>query len=110
MYFSTISQQKSNILEDLKIAPNSYVLCTIHRDSNTDNSVNLTSIFNALIEISKQHHLSIVLPIHPRTRHKMKDQLKHDLYEEIMNNDAIKIIHPAGFLDIIALEKTQELS
>ncbi len=109
MYFSTISQQKSNILEDLKIAPNSYVLCTIHRDSNTDNSVNLTSIFNALIEISKQHHLSIVLPIHPRTRHKMKDQLKHDLYEDIMNNDAIKIIHPAGFLDIIALEKNSRI-
>ena len=109
MYFSTISQQKSNILEDLKIAPNSYVLCTIHRDSNTDNSVNLTSIFNALIEISKQHHLSIVLPIHPRTRHKMKDQLKHDLYEEIMNNDAIKIIPPAGFLDIIALEKNARI-
>ncbi len=109
MYFSTISQQKSNILEDLKIAPNSYVLCTIHRDSNTDNSVNLTSIFSALIEISKQHHLSIVLPIHPRTRHKMKDQLKLDLYEEIMNNDAIKIIPPAGFLDIIALEKNARI-
>ncbi|MFM8242592.1 MAG: UDP-N-acetyl glucosamine 2-epimerase, partial [Crocinitomicaceae bacterium] len=45
MYFSLISQQKSNILEDLKIAPNSYILCTIHRDSNTDKTVNLTSIF-----------------------------------------------------------------
>lgn len=109
MYFSTISQQKSNILEDLKIVQNSYVLCTIHRDSNTDNSVNLTSIFSALIEISKQHHLSIVLPIHPRTRHKMKEQLKHDLYEEIMNNDAIKIIPPAGFIDIIALEKNARI-
>ena len=39
----------------------------------------------------------------------MKDQLKHDLYEEIMNNDAIKIIPPAGFLDIIALEKNARI-
>jgi len=109
MYFSLISQQKSNILEDLKIAANSYILCTIHRDSNTDNTINLTSIFGALIEISKQHNLTIVLPIHPRTRHKMQDQLEHEIYAEIMNNDAIKIIPPAGFLDIIALEKNARI-
>ncbi len=109
MYFSLISQQKSNILEDLKIAANSYILCTIHRDSNTDNTINLTSIFGALIEISKQHNLSIVLPIHPRTRHKMQDQLEPDFFTEILNNDAIKIIPPAGFLDIIALEKNARI-
>ncbi|MBM3161353.1 MAG: UDP-N-acetylglucosamine 2-epimerase (non-hydrolyzing) [Bacteroidetes bacterium] len=108
-YFSEVSQLNSKILKDLKVEPNSYVLCTIHRDSNTDSSSNLTSIFRALIKITKDHDLKVILPIHPRTRHKMQDRLDAKFYEEIMNHAAIKIIPPAGFLDVIALEKNARI-
>ena len=109
MHFSEVSKANSTILEDLSLLPNNFVLCTIHRDSNTDHSENLTAIFSALLNIAKTHQLAIVLPIHPRTKHKMKDQLTPSFYNELIENKSIRIIPPAGFLDIIALEKNARM-
>ena len=109
IYFSTVSDQKSSLLKKLNITPNNYILCTIHRDSNTDIAENLTSIFEALLEISKRASLQIVLPLHPRTRSKLKDQLSSELLEKIEQSNTLKIIEPVGFLDIISLEKNAKL-
>jgi UDP-GlcNAc3NAcA epimerase len=109
LYFSSVSDSKSTILKTVGIEPNNYILSTIHRDSNTDISANLESIFKALLQIQKDSGLSIVLPIHPRTRSKMKDQLSAQLFSEVEANAQFKIIDPAGFLDIIALEKNAKM-
>ena len=109
LYFSSVSDSKSTILKTVGIEPNNYILSTIHRDSNTDISANLESIFKALLQIQKDSGLSIVLPIHPRTRSKMKDQLSAQLFSEVEANVQFKIIDPAGFLDIIALEKNAKM-
>ena len=109
LYFSSVSDSKSTILKEIGLEPNNYILSTIHRDSNTDISVNLESIFKALLQIQKDSGLTIVLPIHPRTRSKMKDQLSVSLFSEVEANEQFKIIDPAGFLDIIALEKNAKM-
>ena len=109
LYFSTVSDEKSIILEKIGVKANEYILSTIHRDSNTDISENLEAIFKALLQIQKDSNLSIVLPIHPRTRGKMEEQLSSDLFKEIEENPFFKIIDPAGFLDIIALEKNSKM-
>ena len=109
LYFSTVSDEKSIILDKIGLKANEYILSTIHRDSNTDISDNLESIFKALLQIQNNSKLSIVLPIHPRTRGKMKDQLTKGLFQQIEENPYFKIIDPAGFLDIIALEKNSKM-
>ena len=109
LYFSNVSDSKSTILNEIGVVPNNYILSTIHRDSNTDISTNLESIFKALLQIQKVSRLEIVLPIHPRTRSKMKDQLSTQLFSEVEANEQFKIIDPAGFLDIIALEKNSKM-
>jgi len=109
LYFSEVSNDKSTILKELNLTGEGYVLVTIHRDSNTDIAANMERIFAALLQIQEETKLEIVLPIHPRTKHKMKDQLSHDLYEKISGNSNFKIVPPAGFLDIIALEKNARL-
>ena len=109
LYFSSVSDQKSILLSEIGVEPNRYILSTIHRDSNTDIASNLENIFNALLAIQKMSGYSIVLPIHPRTRSKLKDQLSPSLLEEIENNANFKIIDPAGFIDIIALEKNAKM-
>ncbi len=109
LFFSSVSDEKSTILNRIGVRENEYILSTIHRDSNTDISENLESIFKALLQIQKDSKLAIVLPIHPRTRSKMKDQLSDELYTEIEVNSSFKIIDPAGFLDIIALEKNSKM-
>ncbi len=109
LYFSEVSDSKSEILSQLGIASNKYVLVTIHRDSNTDIAENMENIFAALSQIQEETGLAIVLPIHPRTKHKMKDQLSQGLFEKVNGNSNFKIVPPAGFLDIIALEKNARL-
>lgn len=109
LYFSSVSEQKSTILNELSIVPNEFVLCTIHRDSNTDVAENLTAIFEALLSITKKSGETIVLPLHPRTKNKLAEQLSPTLLNEIDQSTAFKIIDPVGFLDIIALEKNAKL-
>ena len=105
LYFSEISDQKSTILAIHNLKENGYILSTIHRDSNTDSKENMEEIFGALLEIQEKSGLDIVLPIHPRTKGKMREQLSSELLQKIEANPRFKIIPPAGFLDIIALEK-----
>jgi UDP-GlcNAc3NAcA epimerase len=69
----------------------------------------MESIFKALYALKVQTGLKIVLPIHPRTKNKLKDQLSMDLYEKIDSDADFKIVPPAGFLDIISLEKNARL-
>jgi UDP-GlcNAc3NAcA epimerase len=109
LYFSAISDTKSNILLDLELSKNDYVLCTIHRDSNTDFEANINSIFKALYDIQEKSGLTILLPIHPRTKGKMSELLEIELSQKIEENHKIKIVPPAGFIDIIALEKNARI-
>jgi UDP-GlcNAc3NAcA epimerase len=109
LYFSTISADQSTILLENELVENQYVLTTIHRDSNTDIAENMTAIFQALYDIQHETGLTIVLPIHPRTKSKMEAQLPADLLAKISTNAQFKIIPPAGFIDIIALEKNARM-
>ena len=109
LYFSAMSEQKSKILEELEISTNEFILCTIHRDTNTDDTSNLNAIFRALLRIQKISNLKIILPLHPRTKEKLNSHLDENLLTEINQNKNFKIIPPTGFLDIISLEKNARL-
>jgi len=109
LYFSKVSEEKSTILSDLDLKEDEYILTTIHRDSNTDIAENMEEIFSALHEISEVSGLVIILPIHPRTKGKLKEQLSDVLYNKLTENPKFKIIPPAGFIDIIALEKNARM-
>jgi len=109
LHFSKLSDEKSTILSDLCLIENQYILCTIHRDANTDIAENLNSIISALLTIQGKSNLKIVLPLHPRTKKQMDDLLTPELRRGLDNNSAIKIVKPAGFIDIIALEKNSKM-
>ena len=109
LYFSAMSEQKSEILKELEITTDGFILCTIHRDTNTDDTANLNAIFRALLRIQKTSNLKIVLPLHPRTKEKLNSHLDENLLTEINQNKNFKIIPPIGFLDIISLEKNARL-
>lgn len=54
----------------LKVQKNQYIIVTIHRDYNVDDSKQLKMILNELKKISRE--MSIVFPLHPRTRKRIK--------------------------------------
>jgi len=105
IHFSDLSDQKSNIINDLSLIPNNFILATVHRNDNTDNANKLSSIFTAFLKIADQLSIPIVLPLHPRTAKMMDVVLSSELKSEIDNSDNIKIIPPSSFLEMIALEK-----
>jgi UDP-GlcNAc3NAcA epimerase len=109
LHFSEVSANKSTILEQYHLRPESFILVTIHRNANTDDAVKLNAIFRALLEVQQQTTLDLVLPLHPRTKKMMELVLEEELKTAIFDNAHINIIPPAGFLDIIALEKNARL-
>ncbi len=54
----------SGALASMRRAPRSYILATIHRAENTDDSARLAGIVGAFADLQR----TILLPLHPRTR------------------------------------------
>ena len=86
---------------------NPYILCTIHRNNNTDEAERLSSIVRALLRLSKEEE--IIIPLHPRTKKLLDVNLGPDIYNELVNNERIHIIPPASFLEMIKLEKNASI-
>ncbi len=105
VYFASMAEQRSTILEDLNLKPKQFILATIHRDNNTDNPVRLNAIVNAMLSIVSRDKMPIVLPLHPRTRKMLPTSLTKDNYSRLLNSEYIKITEPVSFFDIIMLEK-----
>jgi UDP-GlcNAc3NAcA epimerase len=109
MYFSSIANEKQGMVEKLELTPGEFILCTIHRDSNTDKTDHLNQIIRGLLQIQRISNQAIVLPLHPRTRKKMTELLEPAVAEELQENSRIQVIDPAGFLDMISLESNCSL-
>ena len=109
LYFSKLSDENSDILEKLKLRNEKFILATVHRNDNTDSKIKLTDLFSTFLEITEIHLLKIILPLHPRTSKMMEQLLDSKLLKKIQESNLLTIINPAGFLDMIALEKNAEL-
>jgi UDP-GlcNAc3NAcA epimerase len=84
---------KPKWFDGLAVAAGEYVLCTIHRAENTDDSNRLGGILQGLADAG----LPVILPLHPRTRMK----LQH-LGLALPSN--VHAVDPVGYLEIVWLE------
>ena len=108
LYFARIADEKTDILRRLGLEGEKFVLATIHRDNNTDDPERLTAIAEALLEITERGY-KIVLPLHPRTKKLLPQNLSEDDYRRITSNPDILIIPPVSFFEIIVLERHASL-
>lgn len=79
-----------------------YCLLTIHRAENTDNSVRLAAIVAGILEFAQT--MPVVWPLHPRTR-----QILSNLGMLNSLKQAVAIIDPVGYLEMVQLEKHASL-
>jgi len=87
---------KAYSLTNWGVTEKEYVLCTVHRQENTDNKERLENIFTALQEISSANE--VLLPLHPRTRKKINElRLEHLL-------EGIRVLEPLSYLPMLRLE------
>jgi len=91
---SRLAAARSRILEQLGFQPGAYLLATLHRPRNTDDSGKMQTILEAF-EIVEQ---PIIFPAHPRTRKAILKQA-----QRLPPN--VRLIEPVGYLDMLRLEQ-----
>jgi UDP-N-acetylglucosamine 2-epimerase (non-hydrolysing) len=96
------SEEKSKILNNLKIKNKKYILTTIHRQENVDDKIKIENIIKSLNKIQTETSLPVILPAHPRLINMLR---KFNI--TIGNN--IKIIDPVGYLDFLTLQQNASL-
>ncbi len=97
-FYSDFSSEKSSIISNLNLTRSNFVLATIHRQENTNDSKKLNAIFNALDNIYLKK--PVILPLHPRTKEKLK---------EYKVKTKVKLIDPVGYFDMLELLKNCSL-
>jgi UDP-N-acetylglucosamine 2-epimerase (non-hydrolysing) len=89
------------VLERFGLVPRAYVLVTLHRPSNVDESERLSGILTALNEIGRQ--LPVLFPVHPRTR----SRIPHEAATEF--GAGLRLVEPLGYVDFLALMRQARL-
>ncbi len=92
LHYANFSAERSGIMD--KIGRDEFILCTMHRQENTDDAKRLQSIVSTINEIDRQ--IRVVLPLHPRT----KKMLEHHGLAL-----TVTAIDPVGYFDMIELLK-----
>ena len=98
LQFLSMAESSSRILERLALESGSYLLATIHRQSNTDVPENLVR----LLEILSAAGETVVFPVHPRTRKKI-DHLQTE--GKLPSSKNVRFLDPVGYLDMLTLER-----
>jgi UDP-GlcNAc3NAcA epimerase len=93
--FRDIAEERSTILDDLGLEQGSYLAVTAHRAGNVD----LPERLEALVSLLEALPGPVVLPLHPRTRERLRAA---GLMERL---DAIKVVPPLGYLDFLKLAR-----
>jgi len=109
MHFAGVAAERSVLLRELALDPGGYALVTVHRDHNTDDPGRLNAIVRALVDLHDAHRLPLVMPVHPRTRKCLDQLLDPALRKALEDRPRIHLVPPAGFLDMIALERNARL-
>ncbi len=107
-YADLAERKKQDFLTGLGVGDGDFVLVTIHRDSNTDDPVRLSAIFSTIREISEEHSMPMIMPLHPRTMIALRNRVP-ELYAAISDHPFLKVIPPVSFLEMILLEKRAKL-
>ncbi len=74
-----------------------FILATVHRAENTDDSSRLRAIIEGLIAVAKNHKL--LIPLHPRTRAVLE---REGWLEEFANS--VELLDPLGYKEMVLLE------
>ena len=92
----TLLKHRQKAAELKVVKPEKYALVTLHRPSNVDDPQVLSTILQALEEISKS--MPVIFPIHPRTAKRVE--------EFGLSMQGIRTMPPQGYLEFLNLMST----
>ncbi len=94
-----IARSKSGVLERLSLKPKKFLLATAHREEYVDRPESLKEVVSALGAVGTELSMSVIWPVHPRTRNKLKDFA-------VAVPENVKLIEPQGYIDFLMLESS----
>ena len=90
--------RSSTILQELGVAKGQYLLASVHREENVDESKSLLQIIRALETAAETFKMPVIVSTHPRSRKRLETLGKRDI------SDSIRFLKPFGFLDYVNLQ------
>ena len=88
--------KKSNILKNLKLKKNTYIVLSSHREENVDNKNNFKNLVDILYYLNNNYNFNIIVSVHPRIKEKVENLNKKKL-------NKIIFCEPFSFTDYINL-------
>lgn len=88
----------NDILEQMKLTANNYVLVTAHRAENVDDEPSLRSIMQGLSLFASELQMPVICSVHPRTRAKL------DAFGISDVHPLIQLHEPFGFFEFVKLQ------
>jgi len=89
--------ETSNVLDELGLEAEKYILVSAHREENIDNEKNFLSLMNALNNIAETYQLPIIYSTHPRSWKRIEES-------GFKFHKLIKQLKPFGFFDYNQLQ------
>jgi UDP-N-acetylglucosamine 2-epimerase (non-hydrolysing) len=96
-----LAGKKVDVLKDLNLKANEYLLLTLHRQENVDNRERFASILDGIEQASSALGMPVYYPVHPRSRKMMAE------FGLIPKN--ILMSEPVDFLGFLQLESNARL-
>lgn len=89
---------ESEILSELNLEKDKYIVLSAHREENIDNEQNFSDLINSINNLSDKLKMKIIFSAHPRTWNKIEEKKVE------LNKNIIKL-KPFGFNDYNCLQK-----
>lgn len=90
--------ESSNVLDELKLKEDGYMLVSAHREENIDNEDNFTSLMTALNNIAEKYQMPIIYSTHPRSLDRITKR-------GFKLHPLIQTLKPFGFFDYNKLQQ-----
>jgi UDP-N-acetylglucosamine 2-epimerase (non-hydrolysing) len=87
-------------LKDLWDIGDDFIVATLHRPSNVDDTPTLNEILLALNDVAARY-CKVLFPVHPRTRQRIAETFKP--------HRNLVLMEPLGYIDFLALQKRARL-
>ena len=97
--FYRLEIDKSEILSRLSVSAKKYIVVSLHREENVDNSEKLMSLIFSLEEMARHFDTKVLFSTHPRTKERLKSI-------SISSNTRITFIDALGFFDFVKLQRS----
>lgn len=90
--------ENSNVLEDLNLKRDRYILVSAHREENIDNEKNFFMLMNTINSIAEKYSMEVIYSVHPRSKKFIEKR-------NFKFHPLVRTLKPFGFFEYNNLQK-----